>query len=63
MDEDLRQKLKSYFSAPADSSVTIKFAGWTDDDFIKLDALGLLEPRTPEECEKYYEIRSECMGE
>lgn len=62
MDEDLRKKLKSYFSAPADASVTVKLAGWTEDDFKKLDVLGILDPRTPEECERYLEIRKECLG-
>lgn len=63
MDEDLRNKLKSYFSAPADASVTVKLAGWTDDDFKKLDALGILDPRTPEESKRYLEIRKECLGD
>lgn len=62
MDEDLRKKLKSYFSAPADASVTVKLAGWTEDDFKKLDALGILDPRTPEERGRYLEIRRECLG-
>ena len=61
MDEDLRKKMKSYFSAPADASVTVKFAGWTDDDFKKLDALGVIDPKTPEEWERYYAFCEECM--
>ena len=35
MDEDLREKLKSYFSAPADAPINMKFAGWNDDDYKK----------------------------
>lgn len=53
MDEDLREKLKSYFSAPADAPISMKFAGWNDDDYKKLDALGVIDPRTPEEWKRY----------
>lgn len=38
MAEGLAQKLKSYYAAPADASVTEKFAGWTQEDFDALDA-------------------------
>ncbi len=36
MEESLRRALKTYYSAPEDASVTVKFKGWTAEDFAAL---------------------------
>ncbi|MGN0070416.1 MAG: hypothetical protein ACI361_01090 [Atopobiaceae bacterium] len=59
MEEALRKKLESYFTAPADAPVTVKFAGWTQSDF---DALGKIQQAVnPKNYAEFQAFKNECL--